>query len=132
MDHVAGAWYKNDPEAPWFIRHVVCDHAPHIIAVAEYGYTFLGEHDPNLYSYHGAPYLSDANIMMIFAGPKIKPLGNVGEPLDLNSSELIPENQINCLPQQVDIAPTIEHLLGLMSPHRDGTSLSVLLNGKEK
>jgi hypothetical protein len=123
IDHLAGAWLKDDPDAPWFIRRVACPHAPQIIAVAEYGYTFLEEFDSNLYGYHGAPYPSDASIMLILKGPNIRPLGNVGEPLDLNSSELMSENQISTLPQQVDIAPTIEHLFELTSSHRDGSSL---------
>ncbi|MDI7260195.1 MAG: alkaline phosphatase family protein [Thermodesulfobacteriota bacterium] len=129
MDHVAGAWRKDDPEAPWFVQRVACDHAPSIIAVAEYGYTFLGEYDVRLQGYHGAPYFSDANIMMIFAGPDVERMGQIGEPLNLNAPELISESQINRLPQQVDITPTIEHLLGPSSIHRDGNPLISLLNG---
>ncbi len=121
MEHVRGAWHKRDPEAPWFVRNVVCDHGPDIILLPEYGGYFVAGHEQrahmdDLLNQHGSPYNSDANIMMILKGPSIEPQGFVGEPLDLSREEPISEEESRTLPRQRDLAPTIIELLGLKPP----------------
>jgi predicted AlkP superfamily pyrophosphatase or phosphodiesterase len=121
IDHVRGVWHKSDPEAPWFIRNVVCDHGPDIILLPEYGGYFVAGHEQrahmdDLMNQHGSPYNSDANIMMILSGPGVEHLGQVGDPLDLSSEEPIGEEEASNLPRQRDMAPTILGLLGLKIP----------------
>jgi predicted AlkP superfamily pyrophosphatase or phosphodiesterase len=121
LDHVRGVWYKHDPEAPWFIKNVVCDHAPDIILLPEYGGYFVAGHEQrahmdNLINQHGSPYNSDANIMMILSGPGVEHMGPVGDLLDLTSEVPIGEEEAKKLPRQRDVAPTILGLLGLDLP----------------
>ena len=121
IDHVRGVWHKHDPEAPWFIKNVVCDHGPDIILLPEYGGYFVAGHEQrahmdDLINQHGSPYNSDANIMMILSGPGVEHIGPVGDPLDLSSEVPIGEEEASILPRQRDVAPTILGLLGLDLP----------------
>jgi hypothetical protein len=50
---------------------------------------------------------------MVFSGAGVKPLGKVGEALDLSSDELLSEHQEAMLPKQVDIQPTIRKICGI-------------------
>jgi hypothetical protein len=121
IDHVRGVWHKHDPEAPWFIKNVVCDHGPDIILLPEYGGYFVAGHEQraqmdDLINQHGSPYNSDANVMMILSGPGVEHMGPVGDPLDLSSEVPIEEEDASVLPRQRDVAPTILGLLGLDLP----------------
>jgi predicted AlkP superfamily pyrophosphatase or phosphodiesterase len=121
IDNVRGAWHKRDPEAPWFIKNVVCDHGPDIILLPEFGGYFVAGHEQrahmdDLMNQHGSPYNSDANIMMILSGPGVEHLGSVGNPLDLSSEVPIGEEEASILPRQRDLAPTILGLLGMKLP----------------
>lgn len=121
IDNVRGVWHKRDPEAPWFIKNVVCDHGPDIILLPEYGGYFVAgyeqrAHMDDLMNQHGSPYNSDANIMMILSGPGVEHVGPVGDPLDLSSEVPIGEEEASRLPRQRDVAPTILGLLGLELP----------------
>jgi predicted AlkP superfamily pyrophosphatase or phosphodiesterase len=121
IDYVRGVWHKQDHEAPWFIKNVVCDHGPDIILLPEYGGYFVAGHEQrahmdDLLNQHGSPYYSDANIMMILSGPGVEHVGPVGDPLDLSSEVPIGEEEASILPRQRDVAPTILGLLGLDPP----------------
>ena len=126
LDHIEGAWYKEDEEAPWYVKEVNCRHAPDIIVLPEYGY-FCGSEHKKMYGSHGAPYYSDSSILMVFSGPGIQKQGTLGSPLNLRSTEPILEKEVSLLPRQRDIAPTIEEVLGLpVPPGVSGRILPVL------
>jgi hypothetical protein len=115
LPHIEGAWYKHDPDAPWFIKRGAFDRAPDIAIVAQgdAGTVPAGSTAPT-YSYrHGAPYPADANIMLVFSGAGVKKLGSLGERLDLSSHKLLTDNEVENLPEQVDVAPTMKRIMGL-------------------
>ena len=117
IEHVRGVWQKYDTEAPWFVKCIACNHAPDLILLPEYKYTFEGaEKKEYLPNSHGGPYISDANIMMVWKGPGVNSRGSVGERLNITSVEPIKEDLVDRLPRQRDIAPTIERLLDLSTP----------------
>jgi hypothetical protein len=53
------------------------------------------------------------SIVQIYTGAGIKQLGMIGDPLDLESYELLTEEEIQGLPEHADIAPLMRHLFGL-------------------
>jgi hypothetical protein len=115
IPHIEDAWYKHDPDAPWFIRRGAFDRAPDIAIVAQgdAGTVPAGSTAPT-YSYrHGAPYPADANIMLVFSGAGVKKLGSIGERLDLSSHKLLTDNEVGNLPEQIDVAPTMKRIMGL-------------------
>ncbi len=114
IPHVKGAWYRDDPEAPWFIRKFSHPRAPDILILAEhtYGLVEKGWTRPSVPAHHGPPYPSDVNVWTIFSGPGVKRLGKIGAPLDLEADETISEELEARLPKQVDLHPTIRAICG--------------------
>ena len=112
---IKGAWYKYDPEAPWFIKRSAHRRAPDIIIIPKKDWAIFepGWEKPSFPAGHGPPYPSDVSILLIFSGPGVKKLGNVGIPLGYSSEELITDSKIEELPEQVDIAPTIKSIMRL-------------------
>lgn len=113
--HIKGAWYKYDPTAPWFIKRSAHYRAPDITIVPEKDWVIFepGWEKPSFVGGHGPCYPSDTSILMIFSGPGVKKLGTVGTPLDYSSGELITDSEIEKLPEQVDIFPTMKSIMGL-------------------
>ena len=115
VEHIKGAWYKYDPRAPWFIQRAAHHRAPDITIIPEKDWAIFepGWEEPSFLSGHGPCYPSDSSILLIFSGPGVKKLGTVGTPLDFNSCELITDSEIERLPEQVDIVPTMKSIMGL-------------------
>ncbi len=115
VEHIKGAWYKYDPRAPWFIQRTAHYRAPDIIIIPEKAWAIFepGWEKLSFLSGHGPCYPSDSSILLIFSGPGVKKLGTVGTPLDYSSCELITDSEIERLPEQVDIVPTMESIMGL-------------------
>jgi hypothetical protein len=113
--HVKGAWYKYDPEAPWFIKRAAHHTAPDIIIIPEKQWAIFepGWEKPSFLSSHGPCYPSDSSILLIFSGPGVKKLGTVGTHLDYSSRELLTDSDMEVLPEQVDIYPTFTNIMGL-------------------
>lgn len=113
--HIKGAWYKYDPGAPWFIKRAAHYRAPDIIIIPEKSWAIfeLGWEKPSFLGGHGPCYPSDSSILLIFSGPGVKKRGTIGTPLDYNSTGLITDAEIERLPEQVDILPTMKHIMGL-------------------
>jgi hypothetical protein len=115
IPNVRTAWSRDDSRAPWFVRRFAHDRCPDILILADRAYQLVpkGLQEPSVPAHHGPPYLSDLNIWTVFSGAGVKPLGKVGEPLDLSSQELLDEDQEAMLPKQVDIQPTIRQICGI-------------------
>ena len=115
LPHMQGAWWKSDPQAPWFVRRMDHPHTADILVIPERDWVILdpGISEPNVVAHHGPQYPADVNIVQIFSGPGIKPLGWYGEPLDLDSNELITEEEVAHLPEHKDVAPLMLQLLGV-------------------
>jgi Type I phosphodiesterase / nucleotide pyrophosphatase len=115
IPNVRAAWSRDDSTAPWFVRWFAHDRCPDILILADRAYQLVpkGLQEPSVPAHHGPPYLSDLNIWTVFSGAGVKPLGKVGEPLDLSSQELLDEDQEAMLPKQVDIQPTIRQICGI-------------------
>ena len=109
IDHIKEAWYTYDPKAPWYVRRFAHERAPDIVIIPDYDAVILdeGKEAPTFPVYHGPPYPPDLSIWVIFSGAGVKKIGKVGEMLDYSSRELISEGEIEGLPEQVDVAPTI-------------------------
>jgi hypothetical protein len=114
IEHVKGAWYKDDPDSPWFIRRGAHERAPDIIVVPEFRYQIVpeGRTEPVYPAYHGAPYFADLSIVMIFSGCGIRRMGTIGEG-DIPPEEFLYDQRIRGLPEQVQIFPTIKRILRL-------------------
>jgi len=114
IPNIRDAWYRDDSEAPWFIRRFAHPHCPDILILADYSYQLVekGWAKPSVPAHHGPPYLSDINVWSIFSGPGVKPLGVIGDPLDLTSHEVLDEDFEAQLPKQVDVHPTIRAICG--------------------
>jgi predicted AlkP superfamily pyrophosphatase or phosphodiesterase len=114
IPNIREAWSREDSTAPWFIKRFAHDRCPDILILAERAYQLIpkGLANPSVPAHHGPPYLSDLNIWMVFSGAGVKPLGKVGEALDLSSDELLDEQREARLPKQVDIHPTIRAICG--------------------
>jgi len=115
MAHIQGAWYKHDPDAPWFIKRAAVDRAPDILIVPHANATTVpaGYTEPIYFYFHGAPYPDDANIVMVFSGAGVKKLGSIGEHLDLPPDKLLTDEEMENLPEQIDVAPTMKRIMGL-------------------
>jgi hypothetical protein len=115
MPHIEEVWYKFDPQAPWFVKRAAFERALDLFIIPQWDATTIPAGDQALvYEYtHGVPYPADANIMMIFSGAGVKKLGSVGEPLDLVSHELLTQEEVEHLPEQVDVAHTMKRIMGL-------------------
>jgi hypothetical protein len=116
IEHIKGAWYKYDPNAPWFIRRGAHERAPDIIVVPEFRYQIVpeGRTGPVYPAYHGAPYFDDLSIVMIFSGCGIKRMGTVGED-DIPPDEFLFDELVQGLPEQTQIVPTIKKILNIPS-----------------
>lgn len=116
MGHVKGAWYKYDPDAPWFIRRAAHERTPDIIVVPEFRYQIVpeGRTEPVYPAYHGAPYFADFSIVMILSGCGIKRMGTVGKD-DIPPDELLSDEMVEALPEQTQIVPTIKRILKITS-----------------
>jgi hypothetical protein len=114
IPHIQGAWYKNDPDAPWFIKRAASERTPDILIVPHAdAVTVPAGYEAPIYLYgHGCPYPADANIIMVFSGAGVKKLGSVGEHLDLSSHKLLTEEEVGNLPEQIDVAPTMKRIMG--------------------
>jgi hypothetical protein len=115
VPYVRGAWWKGDPQAPWFVKRTAHPHTPDVLIFPERDRVILGHgvKHPNVVAHHGTPYPSDLNIVQIYSGPGIKPLGMIGKPLDLESNNLLTDEEIQGLPEHADVAPLMRHLFGL-------------------
>jgi len=112
--HVKEAWYKYDPKAPWYVQRFAHERAPDILIIPDFDSVTIGEGftEPKVKVNHGPPYRPDINIWLIFSGAGVKKLGTVGERLDYSSRDLISEEEIETLPEQLDVAPTIRAIWG--------------------
>lgn len=115
MPHIQEVWYKYDSVAPWFVKRAASERAPDIFIVPKADAVIVpaGYPAPSFPNGHGSPYPADANIMMVFSGTGVKKLGSLGEPLDLSSCKLITDEEVENLPEQVDVAPTMKRIMGL-------------------
>jgi predicted AlkP superfamily pyrophosphatase or phosphodiesterase len=123
IPYIKGAWYKNDSNAPWFIKRAASERTPDIFIVPHAdAVTVPAGYESPIYLYgHGCPYPADANIIMVFSGSGVKKLGSVGERLDLSSHRLLTGDEVENLPEQIDVAPTMKHIMGLpVFPEEDG------------
>jgi predicted AlkP superfamily pyrophosphatase or phosphodiesterase len=112
IEHIKGAWYKDDPDAPWFIRRGAHERAPDIMVIPEFRYQIVpeGRTEPVYPAYHGAPYFADFSIVMIFSGCGIKRMGTIGKD-DIPPDELLSDEIVQGLPEQTQIVPTIKRIL---------------------
>jgi predicted AlkP superfamily pyrophosphatase or phosphodiesterase len=112
VEHIKGAWYKYDPDAPWFIRRGAHERTPDIIIVPEFQYQIVpeGRTEPVYPAYHGAPYFADFSIVMIFSGCGVKRMGTIGRD-DIPPDELLSDEMVQGLPEQTQIVPTIKRIL---------------------
>jgi len=115
IEHIKGAWYKYDPQAPWFIKRAAHPRTPDITIIAEKEWAIFepGWEKPSFPCGHGPCYPSDSSIILIFSGPGIRKLGTVGTPLDYSSGELMRDPETQGLPEQVDILPTLKSIMRL-------------------
>jgi len=115
VPHIKGAWWKNDPDAPWFVRRMSHPNSPDVLIVPERQWVILdpGVGEPNFMAHHGPPYPADVNIAQIFAGPGVRRIGFMGEPLDLDSDELLTEEQVANIPEHRDVATLMLKLFGV-------------------
>ena len=118
LPHMQGAWWKSDPQAPWFVRRMDHPHTADILVVPERDWVILdpGVTETNVVAHHGPQYPADVNIVQIFSGPGIKKLGWYGEPLDLDSDQLLTEEQVAGLPEHMDVAPLMLELFRVPLP----------------
>lgn len=109
IEHVKEAWYKYDSKAPWYVRRFAHERAPDILIIPDLDSVIIEEgfKEPKVSVNHGPPYHPDVNIWLIFSGAGVKKLGKVGEMLDYSSRELISDREIETLPEQLDVVPTI-------------------------
>ena len=109
IDHVKEAWYKYDPKAPWYVRRFAHERVPDILIIPDFDSVLLDEGygEPKVSINHGPPYPPDISIWLILSGAGVKKLGKVGQMLDYSSKELISAKEIETLPEQLDVAPTI-------------------------
>jgi len=115
IDHIREAWYTFDPEAPWYVQRLAHERAPDILIIPDFDAVVLdeGRETPTFPVYHGPPYPPDLSIWIVFSGAGVKRIGKVGEVLDFSSKELISEREIETLPEQVDVAPTMKAIWGV-------------------
>ena len=114
MGHIKEAWYKYDPAAPWYVRRFAHERSPDILIIPDFDGIIIEEGftEPKVAVNHGPPYRPDANIWLIFSGAGVKKIGAIGETLDYSIRELITDKEINTLPEQLDVVPTIRAIWG--------------------
>lgn len=114
IDHIKEAWYKHDPTAPWYVRRFAHERAPDVLIIPDLNGIIIEEGftEPKVKVNHGPPYRPDANIWLIFSGAGVKKIGAIGETLDYSIRELITDKEINTLPEQLDVVPTIRAIWG--------------------
>ncbi len=115
IDHVKEAWFTHDPKAPWYIRRLAHERAPDIVIIPDFNAVILdeGKQVPTFPVYHGPPYPPDLSIWVIFSGAGVKKVGKVGTMLDYSSRETISDKEIEKLPEQADVAPTVKAIWGI-------------------
>ncbi len=115
IDHVKEAWYTHDPKAPWYVRRLAHERAPDIVIIPDFNAVILdeGKQVPTFPVYHGPPYPPDLSIWVIFSGAGVKKVGKVGTMLDYSSRETISDKEIEKLPEQADVAPTVKAIWGI-------------------
>jgi len=115
IDHVKEAWYTHESKAPWYVRRLAHERAPDIVIIPDFNAVILdeGKQIPTFPVYHGPPYPPDLSIWVIFSGAGVKKVGKVGEMLDYSSRETISDSEIETLPEQADVVPTIRVIWGI-------------------
>ncbi len=115
IDHVKEAWYRDDPQAPWYVRTFAHERSPDIVIIPNFNSVILdeGREIPTFPVYHGPPYPPDLSIWLIFSGAGVKKRGRVGEMLDYSSRETISDKEIERLPEQGDVVPTVRAMWGM-------------------
>ena len=115
VPHVLGAWWKDDPEAPWFVKRIAHPHTFDILIIPEREWVIVdpGVKEVNVMAHHGPPFPPDLNIVQIFSGAGILPTGLLGKPLDLESRAIMSEDEVNGLPEQMDVARLMLKLYGV-------------------
>jgi hypothetical protein len=95
------------------VRRVAHERVPDIIIIPDFNSVILeeGYEEPKISVNHGPPYPPDINIWLLFSGAGVRRLGKVGEMLDYSSKELISDREIETLPEQLDVAPTVRAFL---------------------
>ena len=113
--HIKEVWYKYDPKAPWYVQRFAHERSPDILILPDRDSVIIeeGHIKPKVSVNHGPPYAPDINVWLIFSGAGVKRLGKVGELLDYSSRELISDREIEALPEQMDVAPTVRAIWGL-------------------
>jgi predicted AlkP superfamily pyrophosphatase or phosphodiesterase len=115
IDYVKEAWYRDDPQAPWYVRRFAHERSPDIVIIPDFNAVILdeGKKVPTFPVYHGPPYPPDLSIWLIFSGTGVKKVGKVGETLDYSSRETISDKEVEILPEQGDVVKTIRAIWGM-------------------
>lgn len=115
INHIKEAWYKHDPSAPWYVRRFAHERSPDILIIPDLNSIIIEEGftEPKVKVNHGPAYRPDANIWLIFSGAGVRKLGVIGEKLDYSITELISDKEIDTLPEQLDVVPTIKVIWGM-------------------
>ena len=114
INHIREAWFKDDPDAPWYIKRGAHERAPDMLVIPEFEYQIVaeGRTEPVYPAYHGAPYYADFSIVMIFSGCGVKQLGTTGSH-NIPLHAYLTNEMVKQLPDQTDIVPTIKRILEL-------------------
>ena len=115
VPHVLGVWWKEDPEAPWFVKRIAHPRTFDLLIIPERDWVIVdpGVKEGNVMAHHGTPFPPDLNVVQIFCGPGIKRMGLLGNPLDMESRKLMTEAEVEGLPEQRDVARLMLNLFGL-------------------
>lgn len=97
------------------MRRFAHERAPDIVIIPDFNAVILdeGKNVPTFAVYHGPPYPPDLSIWLIFSGAGVVKVGKVGEMLDYSSRETISDREIETLPEQMDVVPTIRAIWGI-------------------
>jgi hypothetical protein len=97
------------------VRRFAHGREPDIVIIPDCNGVILNEGKgvPTFAVYHGPPYPPDLSIWVIFSGAGVKKVGKVGEMLDYSSRETISDSEIETLPEQADVVPTIRVIWGI-------------------
>ncbi|HBK81749.1 MAG TPA: hypothetical protein DDZ83_19105 [Nitrospinae bacterium] len=115
VPHVLGAWWKDDPEAPWFVKRIAHPNTFDILIVPERDWVIVdpGVEEVNVMAHHGPPFPPDLSIVQIFSGAGIRPAGLVGDLLDMEGRALMTQEEIEGLPEQTDVAHLLLKMYGV-------------------
>ena len=72
-----------------------------------------GVKEVNVMAHHGPPFPPDLNIVQIFSGAGILQTGIVGNPLDMESRAIMTQDEVEGLPEQMDVARLMLKLYGV-------------------